>query len=180
MVDERSERVRMYRSKAVRCTLSSVDRAVAGEPLEGHERLAVLQNLLVDLLSYLEKKEGFRTSYGERRRAAVETVYADEVFLHSQCVRILHQMPGRVRLGIPRLRADKTCASDLQLLLESLNRVKRVRVNADAACVVVEYSADVTQSEFMPAVVRRLEEELSGLSSNGDVLLSRQFIADRI
>ena len=78
--------------------MESIDRAIRGEPLEGHERLAVLQNLLLDLLSYVEKQEGFRISFGERGRATIEGSHADIISLDNQEIRILHQMPGRIRL----------------------------------------------------------------------------------
>jgi len=172
MVDERSEWARLFRSEEVRCTLASIDRAIRGEPLEGHERLAVLQNLLLDLLSYLEEQEGFRVSFGERGRATMEGNHADVISLQNKDIRVLHQIRGRIRLAIPRLHADKNYASRLQSLLETLNHVDSVRVNVDAACVVIEYSADVPLSQFTQTVVTEVENDLCGPSGNGDALHS--------
>ena len=69
MSDKSSKHTPLYQSRAVRSTLAAIDRADRPEALEGFERLAVLQNLLVDLLTYLEGVEGFRVSIGARKRA---------------------------------------------------------------------------------------------------------------
>jgi len=49
--DENSKRALLYRSRCVRRTLTAIDKADQHKTLEGVDRLAVLQNLLVDLLS---------------------------------------------------------------------------------------------------------------------------------
>jgi hypothetical protein len=170
MLDEHGEWARLFRSEEVRCTLAAIDRAVRGEPLEGRERLAVLQNLLVDLLAYLEQEEGYRTSYGKRGRAKVESNRDDIASQENNDVRILHRMPGRVRLGIPHLHADTRCASRLQLQLQTLNYIKSVRVNVRAACVVVEYADDVPLTEFMDAVVALVENEIGSASNHDNAL----------
>jgi hypothetical protein len=169
MLDERGEWARLFRSEEVRWTLAAIDRAIRGEPLEGRERLAALQNLLVDLVSYLEKQEGFRVSFGERGRATVETKDSDVISWHSKDVTILHQMPGRIRLGIPRLHAEKSYAADLQSQLQRQDHVTSVRVNVDAACVVIEYSDDIPLAEFMQAVVAIVKEESGSQSANETV-----------
>jgi hypothetical protein len=173
IVDERSEWGALFRSEHVRCTMESIDRAIRGEPLEGRERLAVLQNLLLDLLSYLEKKEGFRISFGERGRATIEGRHADIISLDNQDIRILHQMPGRIRLGIPRLHGDAIYASRLEMLLQKLDHVKTVRINVDAACVVIEFSDNVKLPEFVNAVVALVENGLGSPSGNDDGLQPR-------
>ncbi len=160
MVDEEGEWPRLFRSREVRCTLAAIDRAIAGEPLEGRERLAVLQNLLVDLLAYLEKQEGFQTNFGKRKRVTVENADGHIFHVPNADVHVLHQMPGRVRLGIARLRDDKTFSSTIRVRLESMSHVKSVRVNVDADCVVIEYSRDVAQKEFVRAAMKNIEEEL--------------------
>lgn len=169
MRDERNEWAGLFGSEEVRCTLAAIDRAVRGETLEGKERLAVLQNLLVDLVSYLEQQEGFRVSFGELGRAAVETKHSDVVSLQSNDVRILHQIQGRIRLGIPRLHANQTYASYLQSQLETLQYVRTVRVNVNAACVVVDYSDDAPLAELIDAVVAMVRNEFGSPSSNDKV-----------
>jgi hypothetical protein len=160
VLNEHSERARLYRSQEVRCTLAAIDRAVAGEPLEGRERLAVLQNLLVDLLAHLENQEGFRAAYGKRGRATLPDSEPQIITVPADDVRMLHRIPGRFRLGIPRLYQDDTFSNELQSALNSLSHIKSVRVNRNAACVVVEHSADIPQDEFVQAVIARVGEQL--------------------
>jgi hypothetical protein len=141
--------------------MTRLGRAVAGEPLEGRERLAVLQNLLVDLLAYLEHQEGFCTTYGKRGRATRPDSEPQIITVPADDVRMLHRIPGRFRLGIPRLYDDETFGAELQSVLNSLSHIKSVQVNRDAACVVVEHSADIPQDEFVQAVIARVGEQLS-------------------
>ncbi|MBX9692312.1 MAG: hypothetical protein K2Z81_08015, partial [Cyanobacteria bacterium] len=65
------------------------------------------------------------------------------------------------RLRVPRLRTDKTCESRLQLLLESLDHVEKVRVNVNAACVIVDYTtAESAQVELIKTTLIQFEDEL--------------------
>jgi hypothetical protein len=59
---------RMPPSSAVTQTLEALRKAKAVEDIEGRERLAETQRHLVDLLNYLEKKEGYSLFAGERRK----------------------------------------------------------------------------------------------------------------
>ena len=43
--------------------------ATDADTLSGQKRLALVQNHLVDLVSYIEKREGFSLFQGERRKA---------------------------------------------------------------------------------------------------------------
>lgn len=147
----------LFRSEKIQRTLSAFDQAIAGEPLEGRERLAYLQNMLVDLLMYLEKEEGFRLAYGERRKAKVD---GDEIITNHNGITILHRMPGRIRLRVPSLHTNPASAADLQPALESIADIKSVRVNTDAACVVVEHSNDVAQPELIQTLIARVEDQL--------------------
>jgi len=185
MRDEVTDYGILFHSDDIRYTLEAVDRAIAGEKLEGRERLAVLQNLLVDLLSYLEQQEGFRISYGERRRATVEEKVAvpvhvqdNVVFSPSGDIRILHQLEGRIRLGVPQLAHDETLALSLHSALQRLNYVKNIRVNAEAGCVVVEYDPEVSQTEFIREFVARVENELGDFSYHGRASSPRQLVAE--
>lgn len=157
MRDKGSELAGLFRSEEVRCTLRAIDRAISGEELEGHERLAVLQNRLLDLVSYLEQQEGFRVSYGERARAKVEEQNAAESSPPSgKDIIILHQMPGRIRLRFPYLHNNETL--NLKSILKSLHYVKGVRVNIAAACVIIEYSPSVSQTKFIEDMLAMMED----------------------
>ncbi len=156
--DKLNKHALLYQSKAVRCTLAAIDRADQAEALEGHERLAVLQNLLVDLLSYLESREGFRVSIGELRKARLRGAYAGVSLTQSNIARIIHQTRGRIRLGVPRLKTDATYANRLQSLLESVENVSSIRISIGAASVIITYSTDIPEAEFARRVVKTIEE----------------------
>ena len=159
--DEQNKHAPLYQSKAVRRTLSAIDRADKADALEGHERLAVLQNLLVDLLTYLESREGFSVSIGERKKARTRGGHVMVSPIQPTMARILHQTRGRIRLGIPRLKRDESFAKHLQALLQSLENVTSIRVSATSASVIICYSPDIPEAEFARVVVRTIEEGYS-------------------
>jgi hypothetical protein len=159
--DEQHKHARLYRTKAVCSTLAAIDRADTAEALEGHERLAVLQNLLVDLLAYIESREGFSVSIGERRKARTRGSYVRASPQQPTTTRILHQSPGRIRLGISRLKTDEAYAKGLQSLLQSLQSVTSVRINAAASSVTIFFSPDIAQAEFAGTLIKTIEERFS-------------------
>jgi len=159
--DETHKHAPLYQSKAVRSTLAAIDRADKVEDLEGYERLAVLQNLLVDLLGYIETKEGFSVSIGERRKARIA---GGDVRVSSEqpaMARVLHQSRGRIRLGIPRLKSDAEYVKGLQSLLQSVKNVVGVRVNTTTASVVISFNPAVADDEFARTVVNTIEKGFS-------------------
>lgn len=159
MLAANSEWSRLFQSEEVRCTLQAIDRAIQGEPLEGRERLSVLQNLLVDLLSYLEQQEGFHISFGERGRAKVAKSYSELNDYRTTKIRVLHQVQGRVRLAIPRLHTDKAYADELASLMQTIKQIRAVRINSKAASVVIEYSAEeIRAEEFLETVLKKIDE----------------------
>lgn len=161
--DKQSKRTRLYQSRAVRCTLDAIDRADRAESLEGHERLAVLQNLLVDLLAYLESKEGFSVAVGERRKARLIGVYAavspnpGQTMGPATVVRVLHQTRGRIRLGVPRVKTDEAYANRLHALLRSVETVTSIRISRAAASVIICYSTDISAAGFATRVLKIVE-----------------------
>jgi hypothetical protein len=154
--DNLNKHAPLYQSKTICHTLAAIDRADRTEALEGHERLAVLQNLLVDLLAYLEGKEGFRVSIGELRKASLRGAFGGFTS-QSTIARIAHQTRGRIRLVVPRLKTDNTCANRLNSLLESLENVSSIRINNSAASVIITYSVDIPEAEFASRVVKTIE-----------------------
>ena len=156
--DKQNRHAPLYQSKAVSSSLAAIDSADQAEALEGHERLAVLQNLLVDLLAYLENKEGFRVSIGGLSKASLRGVYAGFT-AQSNIARIVHQTRGRIRLVVPRLKADRAFAKLLQSLLESIDNVRSTRISIDAASVIITFRADIPEGEFASRVVKTIEKE---------------------
>lgn len=158
--NEQAKHAPLYQSKVVRCTLAAIDRVDTTEALEGSERLAVVQNLLVDLLTYLESKEGFSVAIGERRKARLGGTYITVSLGQTTIPSILHQTRGRLRLGVPRVKTDKAYAAYLQSLLESLEEVTSIRISTGAASVIICYRPDVSEAEFARTVVNTIAEHL--------------------
>jgi hypothetical protein len=165
MSDKSSKHTPLYQSRAVRSTLAAIDRADRPEVLEGVERLAVLQNLLVDLLTYLEGMEGFRVSIGARRRARLVGSSAKVLPAVSTVATVLHQTRGRIRMGIPRLRWDEAYANRLQSLLESVDNVRSIRISVSAASVVINFSPEIPETEFARKLGKTIEEGFSSARS---------------
>jgi len=156
--DEKSKHAALYQSRAVRLTLAAIDRVDTAEALEGHERLAVLQNFLVDLVTYLERAEGFSVSVADRRKARLRGVHAQVAIGQPGITRILHHTRGRIRLGVPRVKKDKVYAGALQSILESVENVESVRISAGSASVIIGYSSDIPEAEFTRRVLKTVEE----------------------
>ena len=71
--------------------------------------------------------------------------------------KVLHQTPGRIRLGVPRLKLDDTYANRLQCILESMDNIRSIRASVSTASVVVHFSPEIPQMEF----VRKLEKTVA-------------------
>jgi Heavy metal associated domain 2 len=157
MLDKSGERTLLYQSRAVRRTLAAIDQAKQPEELEGVERLAVLQNLLVDLITYLEDMEGFSVSPGKRKRARLRGAAADAMPALATDATVVHQIPGRIRIRVPRLKTDDTYATRLQTLLESVENVRSIRINVSAASVVIGFNPDLPGMEFARRLAKTIE-----------------------
>ncbi len=64
---------RVANSVAVLQTLETLRNASTVEDIEGRERLAEAQHRLVDLLDYVERKEGYRLFAGKRKKCSRQT-----------------------------------------------------------------------------------------------------------
>ena len=158
--DPKSPYAALYQSKAIRCTLAAIDRAEQAEALEGYERLAVVQPLLVDLLAYLESREGFSVFIEEHRKARRRGAQSRVSPGQAPMPTILHQSRGRIRLGVPRVKTDTAYAQHLQARLESMEHITSIRINASAASVIIGYSPAMPEAEFARTVVQTVAGHL--------------------
>jgi len=156
MSDKLGKYTQLFQSAPVLRILQAIDRTDQAEDLEGHERLAALQNLFVDLLVYLEGAEGFHVS-PKRKRARIRAKHAHIAVAQSTMARIIHQTRGRIRLGIPRLKTDRSYANHLQSLLESMENVTSIRISAAASSVTICYTLDISDVEFTRTVMQTIE-----------------------
>jgi hypothetical protein len=158
MRDKSGKHTQLFRCKAVRRTLAAIDQADQAKELEGAERLAVLQNLLIDLLIYLEGMEGFSVATGKRRRARLRGTAAKALPALTSVATVVHQTPGRIRMRVPRLKTDDTYANYLQSLLESVDNVSSISISASAASVVINFSPEVPGREFAKKLATAIEK----------------------
>ncbi len=70
---------------------------------------------------------------------AVESVVVDAVVVENVHYQIVHWMPGRFRIRIPRLARDEEYSLKLTHLIGSLNFVTGTRLNPSASSLIVEY-----------------------------------------
>ncbi|HEY9774236.1 MAG TPA: hypothetical protein V6C81_10595 [Planktothrix sp.] len=153
MNDPKSERASLYQCKTVRDMLEAFDRADSAENLEGRERLIALQNLLVHLLTYLEQEEGFRLQFGKRRMAGVDHgPYTDDIE-----IKVLHSVPGRVRICVPLVHENLELALHLESVLHSTNHVESVRMNPDAGCAVINFTSGMTQDKLLDIIAGEID-----------------------
>lgn len=71
-----------------------------------------------------------------------ESIPMGETFPPSTAPEIVHQIAGRIRWRIPRLRKDAGYAAQLQQILESVEGVTEVKINSIAASLAVSYTED--------------------------------------
>jgi len=155
--DDKSKRAQVYRSGSVRHTLAAIDKADHPEVLEGGDRLAVLQNLLVDLLTYLEDVEGYSVSYEKRKRARLRGTAAKALSALAADATVVHQTQGRIRIRVPRLKTDDTYAHYLKSLLEPMEHVNSIRINVSAASVVISFTPEISESEFAKRIIKTIK-----------------------
>lgn len=71
---------------------------------------------------------------------------------------IVHSIPGRIRLRIPRLMTDVFYTKKLEQLLSDEQRVKSVRINRMAASLIIQYDpAGVSELELGMYLLNILE-----------------------
>jgi hypothetical protein len=148
MSDTSDKYRQLYQSRAIRRTLAAIDQADQAGELEGVERLAVLQNLLIDLVNYLENREGFSVSTGKRRKARLRGTVAAAPSAPAVEATVIHLIPGRLRVRVPLLKTNGPYAARLQYGLESMDDVRNIMINASAASIVVEFNPEIPMMEF--------------------------------
>jgi hypothetical protein len=74
---------------------------------------------------------------------------------------IIHTTPGRLRIRVPQLAIDSEYKSQLAWYLHSLNCVKKVRINATAGSVVINYDPKLVSDATVREKVFRLIQQAS-------------------
>ena len=77
---------------------------------------------------------------------------------------VLHAIPGRIRLGIPKLAGDPTYGEKLTYALESLAWVGEVRINPAASCAIVNYQSHPGSESQQQAAILAIVQEADALA----------------
>lgn len=130
----------LWRSPGVRAAIEALEEFSRGEPLKGCQRLSAILLQLVQLLQYLEKKEGFSVALQEKRFSE-RLSRSRQGETNGGTTEVLHKTAGRIRLRVPRARFDDRYAERLQERLRSLAGVTEVSLNRLSASLTVHYSS---------------------------------------
>jgi len=154
---QRSEHSALYTN--IRDALHLIDDFEAIEDLEGYNRLVIIQNSLVDLLKYLESKEGFSVSVKERRKAMpLKGTMIKTLGQTSPRFEVVHHVDGRIRLRISDLKRDPSYADQIKILAHSFHEVIEVRVNLPIASVTIEYDPVISKPIFEQQITMALDQ----------------------
>ncbi len=118
-------------------------------------------------MSIQASDSGFRTSRSSRTTASGASIGDSFRQFDSQ---VVHGVPGRFRLRVPRLQRDKQYAEKLNWFIGSLNGVTSVRINLLASSVVIYYEPSTTSSEslmtaLLVALHRANTEEIPAIAA---------------
>ena len=72
---------------------------------------------------------------------------------------IVHQIPGRIRLRVPKISRDRNYAQELKHLLEQDNRITDIRLKTNSSSVVILYNPEALSDSN--------REQLAANGSNG-------------
>ncbi len=79
-------------------------------------------------------------------------------------VEIVHAIPGRVRLRVPKIAQDSTCADRLQTALSAQPEVTEIRLNPLTASIVVQYEIAAGLDEsWRSHLVEMIQEAIADL-----------------
>ncbi len=134
----------------IRKTIDAIERTDRVEELEGRERLAAVQNHLVELLGYIEGEEGISVANRLRKKASLG---GNSVSQSNAEPEFMHHIEGRVRLRIPRLRQDELYAEHLRSRIRLLAGVQAVDINPAASSMAVNYSPVIPKAEFKQRIL---------------------------
>lgn len=72
---------------------------------------------------------------------------------------ILHAIPGRIRLRIPKLAQESTYGEKLTYVIESLPWVSQIRINPLVSCVIINYqSHPYSDPQKQATLLERVQE----------------------
>jgi Heavy metal associated domain 2 len=95
---------------------------------------------------------GHRKPKEINQSVADKTAPSEKIFY-----RVAHAIPGRIRFRIPRLMVDSDYANKLKLVMESDSRTTSVRVNPEAASIVINYQRGASDDKMRSHLVNLIQ-----------------------
>lgn len=119
---------------------------VAGLLVTSRLQLRGAQALLVNLTIAALVRQGIQQLKKQAQPASATQQPAlpasEEQPSQEEDYKIVHSVPGRIRLRIPRLVNDTLYAKRLEKLLSAEAKVKQVRTNQAAASLIIQYDGE--------------------------------------
>ncbi len=159
-------------------TIEDIRQAQTSKTLEGRARLVEIHNTLVDLINYIEVKEGFTLSREPRKKLQLvsdeivsykSNVSAEQSFFEqwlpispfldnlAEVVQpeqssidpsILHVTEGRIRLKVPSLNYNPEHAQLIQSSIQALQGVKSIEIRPQASSLIVYFDKTIPKVLF--------------------------------
>ncbi|WP_332865997.1 HMA2 domain-containing protein [Pannus brasiliensis] len=149
----------LWRSPGVRAAIEALEAFSRGEPLKGCQRLEAILLQLVQLLQYLEKKEGFSVALQEERFSE-RLSRSRQGMTGAGTTEVVHKTAGRIRLRVPRSRSDERYAERLLEKIRSLAGVTEVSLNRPSASLTVHYSSSAWR-DWETFLISFIEREIT-------------------
>ncbi|MCT7951937.1 hypothetical protein NG798_19220 [Ancylothrix sp. C2] len=90
--------------------------------------------------------------------------------------KIVHAIPGRIRLSVPRVAEDIEYAEYLDDLLMRNESVKSVRINRKASSVLVNYNTGIVSDSEMQAYLAEVLDSTQKTEDSEDISVSQEVI----
>ncbi|MBZ8179466.1 hypothetical protein [Oscillatoria salina] len=99
----------------------------------------------------------------EKKSSPDEELTTENVEKQAAVYRILHAVPGRIRVLIPEVAKNADYAKRLERLAVADNRIINIRISSDTASVIVDYSANRVDQDEMESYLASLIQAASEL-----------------
>ncbi|MEC4894719.1 MAG: hypothetical protein SAL07_16145 [Oscillatoria sp. PMC 1051.18] len=124
----------------------------------------------------------------EKNSSLDEELTTENVENEAAVYRILHGVPGRIRVLIPEVAKNADYAKRLERLAVADNRIINIRISSDTASVIVDYSANRVDQDEMESYLASLIQAASELGmeqfrpdkngkTNGKLTDSKELVA---
>ena len=94
-----------------------------------------------------ESEESEKVELSPAKKVLTTQIAAEEISSFLTAIEtdyeLVHQIPGRIRLRIPRISSDRNYAQELKHMLEQDNRITDIRLKTNSSSVVILYDPEL-------------------------------------